>query len=156
MRASPKTIIRLISFWPPFLACGISVKAYDLDAGWLISRLKTRFWNANAFGTHFGGSLFAMCDPFYIFLTSHRLGKTYYVWDTKTEIAFVKATREPVEARFEVTDEKLAEIVELAKGGDKVLPSFTTVITQPNGEVVAEVRKTIYVRLKPKHRPLEG
>ena len=36
-------------------------------------RMRLRPWNRNYFGTHFGGSLFAMTDPFWVLLLFHQL-----------------------------------------------------------------------------------
>ena len=77
----PTTVMKYFKYWPPFLACGISVKSFDLDAGFVVSQMKLSSWNSNAFGTMFGGALFSMSDPFYVFILAHRLGKDYYIWD---------------------------------------------------------------------------
>ena len=37
--------------------------------------------NRNYVGTHFGGSLFAMTDPFYMLMMMRNLGPDYIVWD---------------------------------------------------------------------------
>ena len=37
--------------------------------------MKLRWWNANYVGTHFGGSLFAMTDAFYMLMVMAKLGK---------------------------------------------------------------------------------
>jgi hypothetical protein len=40
-----------------------------------------------------------------------------------------------------------------ATGGQKVLPQFEVEIKDEAGALVARVRKTLYVRLKPRYRP---
>jgi len=40
-----------------------------------------------------------------------------------------------------------------ASSGDRLLPEFEVDVTSEAGEVVAKVHKTLYVRLKPRHRP---
>ena len=90
---SIKNTLRIISYWPPFLAAGISVKEYDLEKGYIVSKLKRTPFNGNAFGTHFGGSLYAMCDPWYVFLAIHSLGKKYIVWDIEAQIKYKRATK---------------------------------------------------------------
>src|SRR5260370_9238958 len=49
-------------------------------------RNEARFWNANYVGTHFGGSLFAMTDAFYMLM--HHLGRDYPVWDNAATILY--------------------------------------------------------------------
>jgi hypothetical protein len=55
--------------------------------------------------------------------------------------------------RRTLTEERVAAIRAQAAGGDKVLPEFENEIRDREGEVVARVRKTLYVRLKPRYRP---
>lgn len=143
-----KHVMKAIPYWPPFLGAGISVAAYDLDAGYIVSKLRRTPFNGNAFGTHFGGSLFSMCDPWYVFLAIHHLGPEYIVWDFKSEIQFVKALKEPVFARFEICPEMVSTIRQKTAEGNKFLQPFSTQVLTANNELVANVAKTIYVRRK--------
>lgn len=140
--------LTFMGIWPPFILSGISVKEHDLDNGIIVSRLRTNWWNCNYFGTHFGGSLQAMCDPFYVMILFHALGDGYYLWDKETHISFIRAITEPVTARFEITAEKMAAIKAQAETGAKVEPEFNTTIVAPDGEVVARVRKKLYIKAR--------
>jgi hypothetical protein len=51
-------------------------------------------------------------------------------------------------AHFEVPPSKAAELRERARGGAKVLEWFETEITDAAGDVVARVRREVYVREK--------
>ena len=53
-------------------------------------------------------------------------------------------------AEFEVSREKAQELRERAHGGAKVLEWFETVITDREGDVVAKVRREVYIREKPR------
>jgi Domain of unknown function (DUF4442) len=53
-----------INLWPPFLGMGIRVTRMQPDRKAIDVEMKLRFWNRNFVGTHFGGSLYAMTDPF--------------------------------------------------------------------------------------------
>ena len=73
---------RWINFWPPFLGMGIRIRRIAPDMKAVDVEMKLHFWNANYVGTHFGGSLFAMTDPFYMLMADgepglglHRLGQ---------------------------------------------------------------------------------
>jgi hypothetical protein len=77
------------------------------------------------------------------------LGKGYYVWDQRASIDYVKPGRGTVTARFAVTEERLREILTHTAGGEKYLPEFTVEITDAEGDVVARVVKTLYVKKKP-------
>ena len=137
-----------MSVWPPYLAAGIRVEHIAPDFSRARVRLNKRPWNTNYVGTAFGGSLFSMSDPFWMFLLMRRLGPDFVVWDVAGEIDFVAPGRTAVHAEFVVTQEQVDEIREAAAGGDKVLRWFSTELTDDAGEVVARVRKQIYVRRK--------
>ena len=62
--------------------------------------MKLRFWNANYVGTHFGGPLFAMTDPFYMLMLMATLGCDYIVWDKSASIRYRKAREGTVRAEF--------------------------------------------------------
>ncbi len=148
MRLSPRTVLRIISYWPPYLVSGIRVVDVADDLSRVAVSLRARPWNRNYFGTHFGGSLYAMCDPFYVFVLVHQLGEDHIVWDKAAEIEFVTAVSEPVFATFAVDPATVDDIRRAALEQFKVEPELSTEIVTASGEVVARVRKTLYVRRK--------
>lgn len=150
MRSS--TFRRLLNLWPPFLFN--SIRVLELNEDWSRARvvLRLRPWNRNYVRSQFGGNLFAMTDPFWMLLAMHRLGSDYYVWDKAGTIDFVSPGREDVFAAFHLTDAMVEELRTAAAAGDKVLRWFETEVVTASGEVVARVRKQLYVRLKPKAR----
>lgn len=139
----------MINLWPPMIGAGIHVEHIAADYSGARVRMRQRLLNSNLFGTHFGGSLFAMTDPFYTLLILHRLGKDYVVWDKRSEIDFLLPARGTVRAAFHVSTEMIARIRAHTDSGDKYEPNFTVEITDSRGDVVARVSKTIYVRRKP-------
>lgn len=151
MRASK--LRYLLNFYPPFLFCGIHVTRIADDWARITVRLRLRWWNRNYVGTHFGGSLFSMADPMWMLIVMHRLGERYYVWDKAAEIAFIAAAKETVYADFVLEPAVLEELRAAAAGGEKVLRWFEVDVKTAAGTVVAKVRKQLYVRLKPAHRP---
>ncbi len=150
MRAS--TFRRLMNLWPPFLVNAIHVLSISDDWSRAHVRLKLRPWNHNYVGTQFGGNLFAMTDPFWMLLTLHQLGRDYYVWDKAASIEFVAPGRGDVHARFHLPAHVVDELRAEAAHDGKVLHWFETDITTETGDVVARVRKQIYVRRKPAAR----
>lgn len=153
MRYSARTLVRGMHLWPPFLGAGIRLRRMSEDFREAEVELRLGRLNRNAVGTQFGGSLFAMTDPFYAIMLMRNLGRDYLVWDKAASIEYVAPGRGTVRARFELTEARLAQIRAQAAGGDKVLPEFDTDIVNAKGEVVARVHRTVYVRLKPRHRP---
>ena len=142
-----------MNLWPPFLGAGIRVRSISADWSEAVVELRARWLNRNYVGTHFGGSLFAMTDPFFALLLMHRLGAQYLVWDQSARIDFVAPGRGTVSARFRLPEERVAAIRAEAAGGAKVLPEFEAEIRDRERALVASVHKTLYVRLKPRYRP---
>lgn len=146
MKAS--TLRRVLNLWPPFLFTGIHVRTIADDFMHARVELRMRPWNRNYVGTHFGGSLFAMADSFWMLLTMNALGRDYIVWDQAGEIEFIKPGRGTVAAEFALHDTQLDAIRSATSAGDKHLHWFQTVILDTDGDAIARVRKQIYVRRK--------
>ena len=145
---SARTLRHGLNLWPPFLFAGIHVAAIGDDFRSARVELRMRPWNRNYVGTHFGGSLFAMTDPFWMLMVLHALGDGYIVWDKAATIDFEKPGRGLVHAEFVLDDATLAELRAAAAGGDKVLRWFDAPVRDASGDVVAVVRKQLYVRRK--------
>ena len=139
---------RLFLFYPPFVFSGITVLEIADDFSRARVRLRRHWFNANYVGTHFGGALFAMTDPFWMILVMQTLGREYIVWDKAAEIEFVAAKREDVFAEFVIDPAAIAELRAAAAAGGKTLRWFETEIRTAGGDVVARVRKQLYVRKK--------
>ncbi|AUH50191.1 tetrameric acyl-CoA thioesterase [Chromobacterium sp. ATCC 53434] len=149
----PIWLIKLLfNLWPPFLGAGIRVRKLSADFREAEVRLKLGFGNRNYVGTHFGGSLYAMTDPFYMLMVLRQLGSDHYVWDQAGRIEYLKPGRGTVRAHFHLTDEMLDDIRARTAGGEKYLPEMTVDIVDDAGERVAVVYKTLYVRRKPDKR----
>lgn len=147
-KPSARTLRRVLNLFPPLLFAGIRV--LDIGADWRSARvvLRRRWYNRNYVGTQFGGSLFAMTDPFWMILTLRCLGDDYIVWDKAGQIEFIAPGREDVYAQFHIDDAMLDEIRAATAGGDKYLRWCETEITTAGGELIARVRKQLYVRRK--------
>lgn len=145
---SPRGLRRLLNVWPPFLFAGVRVRAIAGDWRSADVELHAHWWNRNYVGVHFGGSLFAMTDPFWMLLTIHAIGSDYVVWDKAGEIEFLKPGRGTVRAAFRIDDAMLDDIRAATAGGEKHLRWCETDIVNAEGEVVARVRKRLYIRRK--------
>ena len=148
-RLGARRVLRLMRFYPPFLGAGIRVKEVAEDLRTLEVELDLTALNRNYMGTHFGGSLYAMCDPFYMFLVIQALGPGFVVWDKSATIDFIKPGRGRVTARFELTEERLAEIRAEVQHNGKSHPRFEVTVRDQEGEIVARVGKVLSVRPKP-------
>jgi hypothetical protein len=121
-----RALRRWINLWPPFLGAGVRITYVAADMKSVDVEMKLRFWNANYVGTHFGGSLFAMTDPFYMLMLMANLGRDYIVWD---------------------------DIREKLKTLPKYEPVFLVEVKDEAGVVIAEVEKVLHVRKKPAAQP---
>lgn len=137
-----------MNLWPPFLFAGIRVLEIAPDYRYARVRMRLRPWNRNFFGTHFGGSLFAMTDPFWVLLLFNQLGDEHVVWDQAGEIEFVAPGRGTVYAEFRLTDEHVEQVLSETGSGEKCLTWFDTDVVGQDGNVVAKVRKQVYARRK--------
>ena len=137
-----------MNIWPPFLGAGIRVKYIAPDYREIIVSLKLHWYNRNYVGTHFGGSLAAMTDPFYMLMLIHILGNKYTVWDKTSTIDYLAPGRGTVTAFFTLRDEEIAEIKDKTANGDPYFPEFSVDIVNESGEVIAKVEKKLYVRKK--------
>ncbi|MEO6172933.1 MAG: DUF4442 domain-containing protein [Arenimonas sp.] len=139
---------RMMNIWFPFLFSGIRVVKISDDFRYVKVQLRSHWYNKNYVGTHFGGSLFAMTDPFWMIMILRNLGDDYIVWDKAAEIEFVKPGRGLVTAEFKLEQRMLDGLIEAAAGNEKVLRWYEILVTDSQSDLVAKVRKQVYVRRK--------
>jgi len=116
--------------------------------------MKMRWYNRNYVQTHFGGSIYAMTDPFYMLMLIHILGSGYVVWDKAAYIDFIRPGRGTLSARFKIEEEMIQAVIDNTSNGQHYLPEFSVDIVDQAGEQVARVVKTLYIRKKtgtPRH-----
>jgi len=137
---------RLINFYPPLLGAGIRVRRVDELT--VRVEMKLTALNRNIVGTHFGGSLYAMCDPWFMLILMRALGTEYIVWDKSASIQFLRPGRGTVSATFHIPQERVDEIRGQADAGQKIEPVFTVDVLDAQDQAVAHVEKLLYVRKK--------
>jgi acyl-coenzyme A thioesterase PaaI-like protein len=145
-----RLMMRLINFYPPYLGAGIRVSFPKDDPFTIVVRMKLTFYNRNLFGTHFGGSLYSMSDPIFLFIVTKNLGPGYQVWDKSARIEFLKPGRGRVTGRFHVPTEEVTRVKARADAGETVEPVYVVDIVADDGTLVARVTKTLWVRKKEK------
>ena len=144
----PAAMRRLMNLWPPFRGAGIRVREIAPDFRSVTVELRMKLLNRNYVGTHFGGSLFAMTDPFFMIMMMKNLGPEYVVWDKAGCVRFLKPARGTVTARFHMPEERIAEARARTADGEKHEPQFRVEIVDEQGVTVADVEKTLYIRRK--------
>lgn len=147
-----KLLRHLINCWPPYLFSGIRATHLSADYRSADVELRQRWYNRNYVGTHFGGSLFAMTDAWYMIMLLQNMGREYYVWDKSAAIEYVAPGRGTVRAHFHLDEETLLRIRERTASGEKYLPEFTVDIVNTENQLIARVTRTLYVRRKKSSR----
>jgi acyl-coenzyme A thioesterase PaaI-like protein len=148
MKIRPGTLKRLLNLYPPYLGAGVRIQYISEDWQELHVSMKLHWFNRNAVGTHFGGSLYSMVDPHVMLLLMQLLGDGYWVWDKSAEIAFIKAGKGKVSSKIRISKRDIERIKQETQEGDKFLPEFFVEIKDEDNQLVAKVRKTLYVRKK--------
>ncbi len=147
-KVSARTLRFLLNLWPPYVGAGIRVRHIAPDFRSVTVDLRLRWRNRNYVGTHFGGSLYAMTDPFLRVMLVQTLGDEYRVWDKSGSIEYIAPGRGRVWARFDLHEDDLAQIRRMTEAGDKHLHLFNVDVKDDEGMVVARVEKVIYIRRK--------
>jgi acyl-coenzyme A thioesterase PaaI-like protein len=137
---------KFINYYPPLLGAGI--RSQKLDEHTIRVEMKLTPFNKNIVGVHFGGSLYAMCDPWFMLILMRLLGRDYIVWDKAAEIKFIKPGRSTVTSTFHIPQERVDEIIRATVNGEKYEPSFEVDVLNVEGQVVAQVKKLLYVKQK--------
>ena len=127
---------------------GAGIRSRTVDEHTVVVEMKLTAMNRNIIGVHFGGSLYAMCDPWFMLILMRLLGKDYIVWDKAAGIKFKKPGKGTVRARFHIPAERVEQIRTDADALGKIEPVFHVDVLDDTGEVIASVEKLLYVRRK--------
>ncbi|EDY86861.1 conserved hypothetical protein [gamma proteobacterium HTCC5015] len=138
----------LLNAYPPYVGAGIRTRHVSTDFTEIDVELVMSWYNKNYFGTHFGGSLYAMVDPFYCLMLSKQIGRGYMTWDKGAEIDFVAPGKGTVRAEFRLSVDEVENIRREAESGRPLFPEFDVDIVDVQNKTVAKVKKTLYVRKK--------
>ncbi len=142
----------LANLWPPLFFAGIKVTHLSADYRQARVTLKLRWYTRNYVGVQYGGSLMSMTDPWYMSMLMHNLGSDYFVWDKHAEIDYIAPGKTHVHAQFSISQQRLDEIKQLTSDGQKHLASFTVEIRDDQEQLVARVKRVVYIKLKPRAR----
>ena len=155
MKITPKLLKLGFNLYPPYLGAGVKVTHISEDWRELRVAMSLRWFNRNAVGTHFGGSLYSMVDPHLMLLLIQLLGNEYWVWDKSAEIEFIKASKQKVTSIIKILSEDLAEIKRNTNDGEKYFHEFVIEVKDEDNDLVAKIRKIIYAEEKSVYRKFE-
>lgn len=150
LRPSASVFRRLMSLWRPYRGAGIRVTHIAPDFRHIQVTLKRRWWNTNYVGTQFGGSIYAMTDPFYMLMLLNNLGGEYVVWDKGATIDFVHPGKTALFAEFRIDEALLNQVKAKTSGGEKYIFDLPVEVRDATGELIASISKKLYVRKKRK------
>ncbi|MBA4369918.1 MAG: thioesterase, partial [Desulfobacterium sp.] len=122
---------------------GASIFPKILDANTVEVTMPLVLLNTNYVGTHFGGSLYSMCDLFFMFILIENLGEDYLVWDKSARIEFHKPGT--VRELFHIPDSEIEEIRSIIKQSRKAIRNYeVNILNQDNG-IIATVYKELFI-----------
>ena len=137
----------LTNLYPALFFAGIRITQITPDWKTIKVRMGGLF-SMTPMGAQFGGALFTMCDPWFMMILVRHFGKEFKIWDKVATIHFRRRGRGTVYATFTITDEQLAFMREKVMAESKIEVILTAQIIDRDNEIVAEVEKTISIRLR--------
>lgn len=138
----------MLNHYAPYKGAGIEIDKIDLANYHIRVKIPLTRKNQNVVGVHFGGSLYAMVDPFYMLLLMHHLGSKYIVWDKAASIQFLSPGRGTVYADIRLDMQVIEYIKTLAENYLPVIRHYTLNVFDEAGLRIAEIEKTLYIRRK--------
>ncbi len=146
MNLRQRLLEKFINIYPPFIGAGI--RSRSIDERTVDVEMHLTAFNRNLVGVHFGGSLYAMCDPWFMLILMRLLGPDYIVWDKAASIQFRRPGQGKVKAHFHIPTERVEQIRLDADREGKIEPIFSVDVLDEDGRIVAQVEKLLYVRRK--------
>ncbi|WUA11887.1 DUF4442 domain-containing protein [Nocardia sp. NBC_01377] len=135
-----------MNVYPPFLGSGIHVTHVAQDWTRVEVTHRIRPWNRNPNQAAYGGTLYAMTDPFFGMMAGGQLGAGYRIWTSGASIEFVAPGRESVTATMSLSPEEAAAIRAATDHGNKSITSHSTEIISSANVLVARVTQQLFVR----------
>lgn len=145
---APAGVKALLNLYAPFRGAGIRVQHISDDHRYMRVEMPLTWYNRNYVGTHFGGSIYAMSDPFYMMMLMRNLGSQYIVWDKSAMIEFIKPGRGRLIVEFRWSEDEIEAIKTATAQGERHYVKKHVEIRDDQGELIATVDKTLYVRRK--------
>lgn len=148
MRMTPGKLKFFLNIYGPLVGAAIRIDYIRDDWREVHVSMKMRWYNRNVAGVHFGGSLYAMVDAPYMLMLMNLLGSDYIVWDKAADIDFIKPGKGKVRAVFLLSEQAVEDIKSHTAEGEKYLPSYNVKVIDEDGDIVANVNKTLYIKKK--------
>ncbi|WHN65195.1 DUF4442 domain-containing protein [Cysteiniphilum sp. QT6929] len=149
LRQVPVGVVKFImNRYRPYRGAGIKTLHIAKDYRYIKVAMPLKWHNRNYFGTHFGGSLFAMTDAFYPLMLSHILGLDYIIWDKESSIKYIAPGKTTVYCEFRLSDEDIDQIKQQTTVNGKIYFQKEIEIYDQNKQTIARVLRIIYIKDK--------
>lgn len=142
----PKTFRLFLNRWPCFRGTGGKVTFIADDWSEMRVKLPLNRRTNNYVNTIFGGSIYASCDPHFMFMLMHRLGSDYVVWDKAATVRFRRPGRSTLTATFKMPDAEIEEVKRLLETNEKVDRTYSVDLVDAAGVPHATIEKVVNVR----------
>ncbi len=148
LKSNEWTFGRLMGLYPPFMFFGTSIRFYN---NFLEARIQQplRWYFRNGHGTIFGGAILAVSDPFPAIMFSKRTPWAL-TWNKDHHVNFIKPGKSKLYAHIRISQELLQNAHDALNREGRFIHTFHWSFDDIQGEVVAEVSSTVYMR-NPKH-----
>jgi len=144
---SAPVLRNVLNFYPPLVGAGIRATKLSKDFRYAKIIMPLKWYNRNYVGSHFGGSLYSMTDPWYMLMLLNVLGKDFVVWDKGARIDYKSPGRRCVMAEFHLDDDLVKSLKDMQPEEKRVF-DLPVMVTDKDANVVAHVIKTLYVKRK--------
>lgn len=147
---STRAFRHLLNLAPAYRGTGGRVRYIASDWREIRVELPLSLRTRNYVGTIFGGSMYGAVDPIYMLMLIKCLGPDYVVWDKAAAIRFRRPGRSTLKAHFLVSEEELRTIRSTLETERSIDRQYRVELVDAQGEVHAEIDKTVYVRRRPR------
>lgn len=138
---------QVLNMYPPLVGAGIRATKLSKDFRYAKITMPLTWYNRNYVGSHYGGSLYSMTDPWYMLMLLNILGNDFVVWDQAASIKYVAPGKSCVTAEFQLEDSLVQSLQEMDLEEKRVF-ELPVDVTDVSGNIVAQVTKTLYVKRK--------
>ena len=138
---------QVLKMYPPLFGAGIRATKLSKDFRYAKITMPLTWYNRNYVGSHYGGSLYSMTDPWYMLMLLNILGNDFVVWDQAASIKYVAPGKSCVTAEFQLEDSLVQSLQEMDLEEKRVF-ELPVDVTDVSGNIVAQVTKTLYVKRK--------
>ncbi len=147
-RFNAKVLAFFWNLWLPFLGAGIRIIEINPDFSMIRVKLVHRFWNINYLGIQYGGSIYSMCDPFYMVMLQRILGKNFFVIDKAAKVEFLMPGKGELFAKFDIPNSVVNEIKNRLNEEEKIDWEISLFVEDKDGNKIARVEKQLNIRTR--------